>query len=146
MASDQSFDPRFDPAFQRGFDAVVTGPPVVERSARFGVVGTTPKAPPVPLPLAESVVAPITKDAPSTLRGNPWIPALWVAALVFTVAGVAAQYFAQNSNYSPTASTAAAEYVVPAVLLALSPWLFAVGLATGIATMVIHGMRWSARD
>ncbi len=146
MASDQSFDPRFDPAFQRGFDADVTGPPVVERSAHVEVVDRAPKAPPVPLPLVESAAAPIMQDAPSSLRGNPWIPVLWVTAVVFTVAGVSAQYFAQTSNYSPTAATAAAEYVVPAVLSALSPWLFAVGLSTGIATLVIHALRWRPAD
>jgi len=32
------------------------------------------------------------------------------------------------------------------MLLALAPWLFAVGLATGVATMVIHALRWHPGD
>jgi len=143
MASDQSFDPRFDPAFQRGFDGGLVGPAVVERSAQVELTETFPAPPRLALPLVESVGAHSPNQAPRTLRGNPWIPALWVTAAILTGAGAAAQHFAQQMVNAPTASSAVVFYVFPAVLVALSPWLFAVGLATGVATMVIHALRWS---
>ena len=129
MASD--FDPRFDPAFQRGFDG-----PVVGR-------GATPsrRVEFTPSTRVEPVETSPPMDLP-TLRGNPFIPALWITAAVFTIAGAASQYVATFLNYSPTASSAAVEYVLPAVLVALSPWLFAAGLALGIATLVVHALRW----
>ena len=145
MASDRSFDPRFDPAFQRGFDGGLVGPAVVERSAQVELTEASPAPPRVTLPLVEFVEAPSANDAPRTLRGNPWIPALWVTAILLTGAGVAAQYFAQQIVYAPTASSAVVAYVFPAVSAALSPWLFAVGLATGVATMVIYALRWGPR-
>ena len=111
------FDPRFDPAFQRGFDGPVVGP-------------------------AEA--SPPTQ--PPTLRGNPFIPALWITAAVFTIAGAAGQYLGTFLDSSPTASSAAQEYVLPSVLIALSPWLFAAGLALGVATLVIHALRWRPAD
>jgi len=148
VASD--FDPRFDPAFQRGFDGsrvepVETSPtrpsrvePVetararrVDESRRVELVETSPA---------------FEAALPPTLRGNPFIPALWIVAAVFTLAGAASQYLATFINYSPTASSAAIEYVLPSVLITLSPWLFGAGLAAGIATLVIHALRWRPAD
>ncbi len=153
MASD--FDPRFDPAFQRGFDQsrvepVETSP---TRPSRVEPGETSPSRPHVDesrrvesrrVELVET--SPPNAALPPTLRGNPFIPALWIVAVVFTAAGVWAQYFAQTLTYSPTAPTAAQEYVLPAVLSALSPWLFTAGLAAGIATLVIHALRWRPAD
>jgi hypothetical protein len=144
VASD--FDPRFDPAFQRGFDGV--SPRVESQPTRVEPVETSAPG----RPMVEGVetaratrVEPVETSPealPPTLRGNPFIPALWIVSAVFTAAGVAAQFLAQRINYSPTAPTAAQEYVLPAVLSALSPWLFAAGLAAGIATLAIHALRW----
>ena len=135
MASD--FDPRFDPAFQRGFDG-----PGVDR-------GATParRVEAVPSSAVEPTSTRVeTSLSPPTLRGNPFIPVLWITAAVFTIAGTAGQYFATFLNYSAPASSAALEYVLPSVLIALSPWLFAAGLALGVATLVIHALRWRPAD
>lgn len=154
MASDQSFDPRFDPTFQRGFDAMAAGSmaagpleaapvlPIVEGSGRVEQVGRVP----VERAVVERAEALFVREPGPSLRGNPWIRVLWMTALLLAAAGAAAQYFAQRITYAPTAPTAAIEYVVPAMLSALSPWLFAVGLATGVATMVIHALRWYPGD
>ncbi|NYF09579.1 hypothetical protein HDC94_000735 [Leifsonia sp. AK011] len=142
MASD--FDPRFDPAFQRGFDGAVersaTPAPRVESVPSASVEPT-----PVPAEVQRQVVEPVETSLPTqlpTLRGNPFIPVLWITAALFAIAGAAGQYFATFLNYSAPASSAALEYVLPSVLFALSPWLFAAGLALGIATLVIHALRW----
>jgi hypothetical protein len=157
VASD--FDPRFDPAFQRGFD----GPDVDRGATPARRVEGTPSTPVEPTPVRVEPMPPRVEPVPPrvepvppgvesvetspptqppTLRGNPFIPVLWIAAAVFTTAGAAGQYFATFLNYSAPASSAALEYVLPSVLFALSPWLFAAGLALGVATLVIHALRW----
>lgn len=120
MASD--VDPRFDPAFQRGFE-----------------------------PIPDSRVEPVEASTPvepveTSPTRNPWIPTLWITAAVFTLAGALTQYVATQVRFSPTADSAAIEYVIPEVFGALSPVLFAAGLATAIATLVIHALRWQPRD
>ena len=120
MASD--FDPKFDPAFQRGFD----GPVVGGRASPTRPAEHVDTSPAVELP---------------TLRGNPFIPVLWITAAVFTIAGAAGQFVGTWLSYSGSASSAALTYVLPAVLIALTPWVFAAGLAVGIAALVIHALR-----
>lgn len=137
MASD--VDPRFDPAFQRGFEPVVehveTTTPVVEpRSPRVELVETT-------TPVVEPVESP-----PGSPARNPWLATLWITAAVFTIVGALTQYVAVQVTFAPTAETPAVEYVIPTVFSALSPWLFAAGLATAIAALVIHALRWQPRD
>lgn len=130
MASD--VDPRFDPVFQRGFE------PVVEP-----VETTTPRLEPAETSLTEFPrLDPVETSPPR----NPWIPILWITAAVFTIAGLVAQYTSIGISYSPTAPTAAQEYVLPTVLGSLAPTLFMAGLATAIATLVIHALRWQPRD
>lgn len=140
MASD--FDPRFDPAFQRGFD----GPAPAPAARQVELVETSHSRAHVDESRGVEFVETSPAFQPPTLRGNPFIPALWIITVVFTAAGAWAQYYAQTLNYSPTAPTAAQEYVLPTVLTALSPWLFAAGLAAGIATLVIHALRWRPAD
>ena len=139
MASD--VDPRFDPAFQRGFEPVVE--PVETTTPLVELVETTrPRVEPVETSLVEPVET-ARRAAPDR---NPWIPALWITAAVFTIAGALTQYVATRIRFTPTADSAAIEYVIPEVFGTLSPVLFAAGLATAIATLVIHALRWQPRD
>jgi hypothetical protein len=136
VASD--VDPRFDPAFQRGFEPIPR--------ARVDP-GPTPDAPPRVEPVETSpVTAPPVAAADSSQTRNPWLTVLWITAAVFTGLAVVAQYIAIEITYSPTPPTAAQEYVIPTVFGALAPTLFAAGLATAIAALVIHALRWQPRD
>ena len=86
------------------------------------------------------------RTRPPTPARNPWLAVLWIKAAVLAIAGAVAQYIAVEITYSSTAPTAAQEYVIPTVFGALSPTLFAAGLATAIAALVIHALRWQPRD
>lgn len=142
MASD--VDPRFDPAFQRGFESTT---PRVEAASRVEPVETSSAQPPPVEPVETSpVTAPPVAAADSSPTRNPWLAVLWVTAAVLTIAAVVAQYIAIEITYSPTPPTAAQEYVIPTVFGALAPTLFAAGLATAIAALVIHALRWQPRD
>lgn len=142
MASD--VDPRFDPAFQRGFESTT---PRVEGASRVEPVETSAPTPPRVEPVEPSQVTPprVELADPPPAR-NPWLAVLWIKAAVLTIAAVVAQYIATEITYSPTAPTATQEYVIPAVFGALAPTLFAAGLATAIAALVIHALRWQPRD
>jgi hypothetical protein len=148
VASD--VDPRFDPAFQRGFESTT---PRVERAERVqpGLrVERVETSPPNASQAESSEPSPVTPPRveladPPPAR-NPWLAVLWIKAAVLTIAAVLAQYIATEITYSPTAPTATQEYVIPAVFGALAPTLFAAGLATAIAALVIHALRWQPRD
>ncbi len=142
MASD--VDPRFDPAFQRGFESTT---PRVEGAERAEPVETSSAQPSRVEPVETSPVTPAQVElADSTPARNPWLAVLWIKAAVLTIAAVVAQYIATEITYSPTPPTAAQEYVIPTVFGALAPTLFAAGLATAIAALVIHALRWQPRD
>lgn len=130
MATD--FDPRFDPAFQRGYEGrgpvVPSGvrPPVVE------LVETHPQPAQSP-----------TQSPPAfETRGNPWLRALWVVAAVFVVGGVAAQFAAQALLQRAYTSSPIDFYVLPLSLAQLSPWFTVAGLFAGVAAIVLGAIRW----
>jgi hypothetical protein len=132
VESTRQFDPRFDPAFQRGFEGAVAA-----RSEEVSVEEVPP----------EVVSQPLQADAPTpSLRANPWVPALWVVAAVLIVAGIAGQTIAETITAGPTAETPLVEYVIPALLRALSPWLLVAGLLAGIGVMFLHAVRWRGAD
>lgn len=137
MATD--FDPRFDPAFQRGHESresvvpsVVQRPTVVERPPVVELVETNPQptqSPTHPAPAFET-------------RGNPWLRALWVVAAIFVVGGVAAQFAAQALLQRAYSSSPIDFYVLPLSLAQLSPWFTVAGLFAGVAAIVLGAIRW----
>ena len=97
MAAD--FDPRFDPAFQRGYVDVTVAPPAQQPAER-----------PVPPPR------------------NPWLVVLWVLAGTLLAAGVGGYLWAvtqKNPDYEvtsvvyPAVVAALAPWLVTVALLAL---------------------------
>lgn len=126
MASD-SLDPRFDPAFQRGFEGDALAP--VLRRAN---------------PDETPIVQPVT-DAPLTLRGNPWVVVLWVLGPVFLAGGLWGLWQAEVILSAPITSSASSYYVLPSLLQAFSPWLSLVGLITIVAVVFLHAVRWRKR-
>jgi hypothetical protein len=138
MAAD--YDPRFDPAFQRGYDGRTAAPvferesparPVVEPGRSVvELVETSPRA-----------AEPIEKPRYET-RGNPWLRALWVVAAVFTVAGLLAEYAAQSLMQGANTSSAMDYYVLPLTVSQLAPWFTVTGLFAGVAALVLNAIRW----
>lgn len=150
MASD--FDPRFDPAFQRGFEARRSmASPVAERFSQEEVQRPS-VAPPArlvqpTLDRAEAEIEAQSADAlsvgpaPFETRGNPWLRALWIVAGVFVAGGVAVQFAAQATLQG--ASRSAIEfYVVPTVAAELSPWFLLTGLLAGVVALLLNAIRW----
>ncbi len=139
MAAD--FDPRFDPAFQRGCDGRMPGPvvepvrPVVER---VGSVVEPVETPPPAVELVEASAEPLRYET----RGNPWLRALWVVAAVFTVAGLLAAYSAQAMMQGANTSSAIDYYVLPLTVSQLAPWFTVTGLFSGVAALVLNAIRW----
>ena len=139
MAAD--FDPRFDPAFQRGYDGRMPGPvvepvrPVVER---VGSVVEPVETPPPAVELVETSAEPLRYET----RGNPWLRALWVVAAVFTVAGLLAAYAAQAMMQGANTSSAIDYYVLPLTVSQLAPWFTVTGLFSGVAALVLNAIRW----
>ena len=143
MAAD--FDPRFDPAFQRGYDGRMPGPvvepvrPVVER---VGSVVEPVETPPPPVELVETSAEPLRYET----RGNPWLRALWVVAAVFTVAGLLAAYMSQAMMQGANTSSAIDYYVLPLTVSQLAPWFTVTGLFAGVAALVLNAIRWRPGD
>lgn len=143
MAAD--FDPRFDPAFQRGYDGRMPGPvvepvrPVVER---VGSVVEPVETPPPAVELVETSAEPLRYET----RGNPWLRALWVVAAVFTVTGLLATYAAQSLMQGANTSSAIDYYVLPLTVSQLAPWFTVTGLFAGVAALVLNAIRWRPGD
>jgi hypothetical protein len=70
------------------------------------------------------------------LRRNPWVWALWIVGVIFTLGGVAAQL-----PWEPAGSPEGA-YVIPALFAALGPWFLGAGLAAIVGVMILHAVRW----
>ena len=151
MAAD--FDPRFDPAFQRGYDGAA-GPvrPAVEPARSVVEPVETARAtrsvvepvetPPPPVELVETSAEPLRYET----RGNPWLRALWVVAAVFTVAGLLATYAAQSLMQGANTSSAIDYYVLPLTVSQLAPWFTVTGLFAGVAALVLNAIRWRPGD
>ena len=144
MAAD--FDPRFDPAFQRGYDGAA-GPvrPAVEPARSVVEPVETARA-------TRSVVEPVETPAEPLetfryeTRGNPWLRALWVVAAVFTVVGLLATYAAQSLMQGANTSSAIDYYVLPLTVSQLAPWFTVTGLFAGVAALVLNAIRWRPGD
>lgn len=150
----KNFDPRYDPAFQPGYE----GPaPAAKRSSAVEPVSVIEpvETRPEPRPLVEHrpAVEPSPTDwsllssPPPTAplietRGNPWLIALWVVCALFVVGGIAAQFAAQSLFQRSYTSSAIDFYVLPSVISAVSPWFTLAGLFAGVAALVLSAVRW----
>lgn len=112
MASD--FDPRFDPAFQRGYS------------------GAPPADPPSP-------VAPEPAHPAARAKRNPWLATLWaLAGLLVVVGGVGYWWAASQTN--PDFEVTGV--VFPAVIGSLSPWVGVVGLLGVVLAVYVQAAQW----
>ena len=145
MSDDRArLDPRFDPAFQRGYDGVMptsTGAPAPVPSS--SVPPATPPSTPEPralpreevaAPAAASMSSPRTVLTPDAFvtdeprRVNPWIIAL-ITRL--------------RDLFADTQNSAEFDYVVLQSLIIGAPILVGLGLATGIGLLFVLAVRRS---
>jgi hypothetical protein len=164
-----TFDPRFDPAFQRGFDASATivesipepvirtpvedaAPPVVRRAET--AAGPVPKAPPTAQRIDAAqkvddsplVVLADEDDAASEPLGrNPFVVALIVVAIVLVVAGVWLFVQAQSSFDDPS-RVSQGGYMSMTAVLQVAPFVSLLGVATVIGILFTFAARWRRKN
>jgi len=126
---DQSFDSRFDAAFQPGFDDTSGEVPGFESEG-------------LAFERDDAAAAP----APRSVRRlvDRFVVALWVVGVVLVVAGIAASsvttgfYGGSLINFTP-------DFFMISVLSLSSQWLVPVGLATLVGTVFLLAVRWERR-
>jgi hypothetical protein len=139
VASDSDeYDPRFDPAFQRGYD----GPVFAEERRQVRVDREAPDPARDEGRRHELEAAIVVQLTQPSLKGNPWIVVLWVLGIGLTLAGLVGSWVAQSRLVDQVAATAIDYYVIPNVIQTLAPWAFAIGLAVIAAVALLHAARW----
>ena len=152
MSDTRNFDPRFDPAFQRGYVDDGPGAPQPYRGIEALGFGAEPLGP-APLEPLESRDAAVAQAHPEplavSLQGNPWIRVLWVIAPVFVLGGVIGQAWSQTLLFSGSYASGPsgfASYVAPSVMQSVGPWMVLTGLAALVGVVFLHAVRWRAAE
>jgi hypothetical protein len=145
--SGDDFDPRFDPAFQRGFDGEGLRAP-------GRPVDAPPAAPPIALPptpagAGESVpsslqAADAAADDDRQPRRNPFLIALAVVSVALVVAGVWIIQIAR-APFDGTNAAANVDFVFLQILGGLAPAAIALGVATAIGIVFVLAVDWQKR-
>jgi hypothetical protein len=167
MATDEhrDFDPRFDPAFQRGFDAegaatrlqaprtayespvarvasVVQAPPVVTQMiappAQFEV-GVPPLVEQTGIEQADA-----TAESPPDRRPNPFLLALAVVSVALAGGG-AWGVQAARSPFLESNAAAGTDFVGLQMLMLMSPLAIILGIATAVGIAFFYAAEWQRR-
>jgi hypothetical protein len=129
----EDFDPRFDPAFQRGYDGPMTFP---ERTrAGEGPVAEQHAGEPA---RTREQTEPIDEPTPGV---NPFLVVLGALAVVLIGVGL---YLVSRMGDLYADASSEFDFVAVQALLALAPLLIALGAATGIGLLFVLAMRWRA--
>lgn len=154
--SDDEFDPRFDPAFQRGFNGdrvrSVQPRPFVEQAPSLPA---SPAAPPIGMPpaaspaddavvLSPSQIADAADEAEPQRRLNPFLVCLAVVSVALVAAGV---WIIQitRAPFEDGSGGANADYVLLQLLGGLAPAAIALGIATAIGIVFVYAVDWQKR-
>lgn len=131
MTDDRGYDPRYDPAFQRGWG------------------GAEPDAPARPAPSDPDRIVVIAEpvapepEAPGEHRGglNPFLIALAALAVLLIVAGV---WMASrvSDGYAAQGPSTQVDYALLQILAIASPVTALLGVATGIGVLFVFAVRW----
>lgn len=133
MTDDRGYDPRYDPAFQRGW-----GGAEPDASAR-----PAPSDPDRIVVIAEPVAPEPDGEAPGEHRGglNPFLIALAALAVLLIVAGV---WMASrvSDGYAAQGPSTQVDYALLQILAIASPVTALLGVATGIGVLFVFAVRW----
>jgi hypothetical protein len=161
MSDDKSgsIDPRFDPAFQRGFDGAVT---TTRRRPTAGTPSVVPAQqsvarPPAPEYPAQTAATPPT-PAPATVDDmlepveveespggvNPFIVSLWIVAALLVIGGGYLVQWARSTFLTQSLSTDI-DYVTIEIVKYGAPLLVFLGLATALGLVFLYAARWQRR-
>ena len=152
--SDDDFDPRFDPAFQRGFSGERVRPAVPRpRVEQAPTLPASPAAPPIGMPpaaasddavLSPSQIADAAAEAEPPRRLNPFLACLAVVSVALVAAGV---WIIQMTRapFEDGNGTANVDFVLLQVLGGLAPAAIALGIATAIGIVFVYAVDWQKR-
>lgn len=139
------FDPRFNPAFQRGYDGPSPEPASADRIGR-----PTRSVEPVPVAMPRQPVAErdsdhsvddrfIESEVHGERRRNPFLIALGIIAAVL-VGGGLLLVSRLRDLFEDTQSSSNFDFVTLQVLTATAPLLITLGLATGIGVLFVYAI------
>jgi hypothetical protein len=140
MSNDRStFDPRFDPAFQRGFDGEVEAI-VTERAETIvepALSGPTPSEPIITEPQLIESAEPDARGR----RINPYLVVLGAVSVALIAGGL---YLVSRLRefFDSSQSSSDFDFVTLQVLLYAAPLIVVLGLATAIGMVFIAAVRW----
>jgi hypothetical protein len=142
------FDPRFDPAFQRGFSGADAPSRLISRVPAPAVaapqVGLPPAAPvPAAVPVDDrlSSDADVAADVDEPARFNPFIAVLGAVSLLLVAGGIWGVQTAREP-FLQTDAAAQADYVGLQMLMTASPLAIALGVATAIGILFYFAVTW----
>jgi len=146
-------DPRFDPAFQRGFEGAVTTtrrrslpgvPPVLPAQQQIVPPPVSPPAAAVsaPAPVADAVEE--VAEEPAARGMNPFVVVLWVVAAVLVLVGGYLAQWVRTTFLTDSVSTNI-DYVTIEIVKYGAPLLIVLGLATAIGLLFLHAIAWRKR-
>jgi hypothetical protein len=131
------FDPRFDPAFQRGYDG-----PAVTRPATSDAPAPSQADPPLVRIDPQAAIAPqVEQDELPPRRGNPFLVALGVIGVALAVGGLVL-VFQLRTLFGDGNGNPDFDYVTLQTLMIAAPILAGLGLATGIGVLFVLAVRW----
>lgn len=152
MSDDRDFDPRFDPAYQRGYEGVVDAAPRSNRPAATPAapavvpepIGAPPaSATPQPDEVLHTQVDDFVEAAPS--RPNPFLIALIVLSVAL-VGGGLYLVVKMRDLFADTQSSTNFDFVTLQVLIGAAPIAIGLGVATALGVLFIYAVRWGRVD
>lgn len=144
MSDSRDFDPRFDPAFQRGYvDDGGRAPRQYLGIEALGLTSGPIGLPPEGVEPSEPRALPHPEPAAVSLEGNPWVKVLWVIVPVLIIGGLVGQIWAQSLNFgAPATPDAFTNYIIPAIAYSVCPGMVQVGFAALAGVVFLYAVRW----
>lgn len=146
-ADDDRFDPRFDPAFQRGYSGPV--PTAVPAPTR-PLAESPPRPPAVQHRIVDAAPAPrgVVRDdeqhddldEPAARHPNPFLLALGAVAVLLVGGGL--YLLSRLREMFANTQGADFDFVTIQALVAGTPIIIGLGLATGIGVLFVYAVRW----
>ena len=140
----EHFDPRFDPAFQAGYDPKDDIPAGRKRSPsaanEFDGIAS-------PGQIDRDGIDAAGRSEPTGVQlepaeANPFEPMLWIVAAVLVVVGAAATFWANSVAFSRPGSMLEWQQILQSSAWALSTPMITVGLGTGVGLLFRRALAW----
>jgi hypothetical protein len=129
-------DPRFNPAYQPGFDPSKHSPVAAMAPAAVPLVEDEPVSVDQPDPAPAAITA--------VRRRNPVLIALWVLSALFVASGIYGLQLIGDrvAVLGDNGGFGGADYYLLQSYVILAPLLIALGLATAVGTLFVFAVRW----